>query len=203
MPAVNLRRKKKPIMEAAYNLKGTMTFEEYLECHKLLAARRRGWLRGILTLYGAGMLAYGLFGVASKPDFTFAIIGAIIVAYGIVISPIQFRYRVKRLWDRYPAIRKEFDVTLSAEGVEALDGKGRPAHTAWSSFHRFRESESLFLLYLSPLLPLCLPKRLVPEGELSGLRDLLSAAIGIRPRADRGPLLTLNQPPLPPAVDLG
>jgi hypothetical protein len=165
-------------MAYAYNIKGTLTFEEYLECHKILAAKRRLWLRGIITIYGIGILTYGLFVAQSKPDSTFTIIGVIMMTYGIVISPIQFRYRVKRNWDRYPKIKKEFDMAVSAEGVETMDDKGKPSHSAWGSFHRFRESESLFLLYLSPLLPLCLPKRLVPEADLSGLRSLLSSAIG-------------------------
>ncbi len=172
-------------MAEAYNIKGTLTFEEYLECHKILAARRRLWLRGIITTYGIGMLTYGLFVAPSKPDFTFTIIGAIMMTYGIVISPLQFRYRVKRNWDRYPKIQKEFDMAVSAEGVETMDDKGRPSHSAWGSFLRFRESESLFLLYLSPLLPLCLPKRLVPEADLSGLRSLLSSAIGTQANGEQ------------------
>jgi len=165
-------------MADAYNINGTLTFEEYLECHKILAAKRRLWIRGIITIYGIGMLIYGILFAPSKPDITFAVIGAIMIAYGIVISPIQFRYRVKRNWDRYPKIKKEFDMVVSAEGVETKDDKGRPSHSAWDSFLRFRESESLFLLYLSPLLPLCLPKRLVPDEDLPGLRALLSSVIG-------------------------
>ena len=173
-------------MPDSYNIKGTLTFEEYLECHKILAAKRRFWIRGIITIYGIGMLIYGLFVSASKPDSIFAAIGVIMLAYGIMISPIQFRYRVKRNWDRYPRIKKEFDMAVTAEGVETQDDKGRPSHSAWGSFLRFRESESLFLLYLSPLLPLCLPKRLVPEEDLSGLRALLSSAIGHQTNGEQG-----------------
>jgi YcxB-like protein len=173
-------------MPNSYNIKGTLTFEEYLECHKILAAKRRFWIRGIITIYGIGMLIYGLFIAPSKPDSIFAAIGVIMLAYGIMISPIQFRYRVKRNWDRYPRIKKEFDMAVSAEGVETQDDKGRPSHSAWGSFLRFRESESLFLLYLSPLLPLCLPKRLVPEEDLSGLRALLSSAIGHQTNGEQG-----------------
>lgn len=165
-------------MSSAYNIKGTMTFVEYLECHKILAAKRRLWIRGIIIIYGMGMLIYGTPFAPSKPDFTSAIIGSIMIAYGLVISPIQFRYRVKRNWDRYPKIKKEFDIMVSADGVETLDDKGNPSHSAWDGFLRFRESESLFMLYLSPLLPLCLPKRLVSAADLPGLRELLLSAIG-------------------------
>lgn len=42
-------------MPDSYNIKGTLTFEEYLECHKILAAKRRFWIRVIITIYGVEM----------------------------------------------------------------------------------------------------------------------------------------------------
>lgn len=166
------------LMGSQYDIKGGVSFDEYLECHKILAAKRRLWIRSIIFVYGAAMLIYGIFFAASNPDFTFALIGAILIAYGLVVSPIQFRYRVKRNWDRYPKIKKEFNILVSAEGLETMDDKGNPSHSDWDTFFSFRESESLFLLYLSPLSPLCIPKRLVPAADLSGFRELLSSAIG-------------------------
>jgi len=173
-------------MTNGYKINGTVTFEEYLECHKVLAAKRRLWIRGIITVYGAGMLVFGMFVTPSKPDLTFVIFGAIMIAYGFILSPIQFRVRMKRNWERYPAIRKEFDMVVTEEGVDTKDDKGNPSHLAWASFYDFRESESLFMLYLSPLLPLFLPKRLVPEADLSGLRELLSSAIGKKTDDEKG-----------------
>lgn len=165
-------------MPPEYNLKGTLTFEEYLECHKILAVQRRLWIRSIITIYGTGTLIYGLAFAPTGPDLTFTIIGALFVVYGFVISPILFRYRVKRNWDRYPKIKKEFDITVSPDGVQIIDDKGNPSHSAWDSFLRYRESDSLFLLYLSPVLPLCLPKRLVSESDRGELRSILASAIG-------------------------
>lgn len=160
-----------------YKINGTVTFEEYLECHKVLAVKRRLWIRGLAIAYGVGLLIYGTLFASQNPSFAFAIFGVLLIAYGVVFSPIQFRYRVKRNWDRYPNIKKEFDMVVSPEGVETTDDRGSPALSAWDCFVRFGESESLFLLYLSPLLPMCLPKRLIPAAELSGLRDLFSSSI--------------------------
>ena len=42
-------------MPDSYNIKGTLTFEGYLECHKILAAKRPFWIRVIITIYGIGM----------------------------------------------------------------------------------------------------------------------------------------------------
>lgn len=155
-----------------------MTFDEYLECHKILAAKRRIWVRSIIVVYAIGILIYGLFISASSPSLPLIIIGAFFAVYGIFISPIQFRYRVKRNWERYPKMRKDFSITILEDGVQAIDDKGNPSHTAWDNFVRFSESDSLFLLYVSPLLPLCLPKRLIPEDDRGGLRTLLSASVG-------------------------
>lgn len=172
-------------MPANYRINGTLAFEEYLEGHKILAAKRRLWIRGIVTIYGAGILFYGMLFAPSKPDWTFASLGAVLVVYGIIISPVQFRYRVKRNWERHPRIRKEFNIRVSSDGVEITDDKGNPSHSNWDSFVRFRESQSLFILYLSPLLPLCLPKRLIPDAELSGLRRLLSTRVGNKSNGDQ------------------
>jgi YcxB-like protein len=165
-------------MTNKYNLRGALTFEEYLECHQILAKTRRFWIRGVLGVYGSGMLLYGLLVAGSRPDGTFLALGGILLAYSLIVSPIQFRYRVKRNWDRYPRIRKDFDITVSPAGVDVLDDRENPSHSAWDNFLRFRESKSLFLLFLSPLLPLCLPKRLIAAGDIEGLRELLSSAIG-------------------------
>jgi len=165
-------------MPTQYAINGTVTFDEYLECHKILAAKRRLWVRSIITIYGFGALIYGMFIAGARPSMSLIIIGAFFAVYGIFISPIQFRFRVKRNWDRYPKMRKEFNITILEDGLQAIDDKGNPSHTAWDNFMRFQESGSLFLLYVSPLLPLCLPKRLIPEADRVGLRSLLASSVG-------------------------
>ena len=179
-------------MTTEYHLKGCLAFDEYLECHEILAAKRRLWIRGIITVYGAGMAIYGMVFAPSPPDVALTMIGAFFVAYGFVLSPIQFRYRVKRNWDRYPKIKKDFDIKILPDGLQIMDDKGNPSHTSWGSFLRFRESKSLFLLYLSPLLPLCLPKRLVAEAEIDGLRAIISTSIEQQPGGEEN---SGRQPP--------
>ncbi len=174
-------------MPNKYTLNGTLTFDEYLECHRILAAKRRFWVRGIITLYGIGALIYGLFIAPSNPSIPVIIIGAFFALYGVFFSPIQFRFRVKRNWDRYPKVRKEFSITILEDGLQAIDDKGNPSHTSWDNFVRFFESKSLFLLYVSPLLPLCLPKRLIPEEDRAELRTLLSSSVGKQSNNESSP----------------
>jgi hypothetical protein len=75
-------------------------------------------------------------------------------------------------------MRRGFDVTILPDGVQVMDDKGNPSHTSWESFLRFSEHKSFFLLYLSPRLPLFLPKRLVAEEDIDGLRAILSKSLG-------------------------
>jgi hypothetical protein len=136
-------------MPNEYNIKGALTFAEYLECHTILAAKPRLWVRGIVIVYGVGVLIYGLLFAPSKPDLMFTMIGAILVAYGFIISPIQFRYRVKRNWDRYPKIRKDFDMRFHglkwrSWTIEAIPPI--PLGTASSGF----VSPSLFSSFIFP-----------------------------------------------------
>ncbi|MCP3962658.1 MAG: hypothetical protein GY719_32870 [bacterium] len=155
-----------------------MTFDEYLESHRALAARRRWWIRSIFLLYGAFMVVYGAFFAGSSSQATLIVVmGGIFVAYALVISPAQFRYRVRRNWQRYPKIKEEFDITVGEEGIATIDDKGNPSHSDWSGFLGFRETENLFLVYRSPLLPLCLPKRLLADSDVAGFRRLLSSAM--------------------------
>lgn len=164
-------------MPAEYQITGTVNFDEYLEGHKIMAAKRRLWIRGICVLYGVGIVIYGSLYAPVKTNITLPLVAAIIIAYGIVISPILFRYRVKRNWDRYPKLKDEFSMKISPEGIVTLDDKGNPSHTNWESFIYHRESRSLFLLYYSPRLPVLIPKRLIPESDLPAFRDLLSSAL--------------------------
>ncbi|MEM6917313.1 MAG: hypothetical protein AAF491_12175, partial [Verrucomicrobiota bacterium] len=80
-------------MAAEYHLKGTLTFEEYLECQKILAAKRRMLLRGIVIVGGAVFLLLGVLGAGEESGSTRVILGAIFLFYGAVLSPILFRFR--------------------------------------------------------------------------------------------------------------
>jgi len=172
-------------MPEPYLFKGAVTFEEYLECHKLLAAKRRRWMMVVRVLLGVAIIVWWV--VVAAPPFLKALmifLGVFLVFHGLFLSRLQFRRRVKRNWDRYPAIHRDFEVSLSAEGMESLDDKQNPSHTAWDSLHRYGETESLFLLYLSPLLPLCLPKRLLAPNDIDGVRSLLVSVFDNRGAAN-------------------
>lgn len=163
-------------MSKTYQFKGLHSFEEYLECHQHLAAKRRRFLRGIMALYGIAAIGYAFWGSSIRPEPVSLGIGGVLLLYAIVISPIQFRYRVRRLWERHPTIKREFAITVGQDGIHATDDAQNQAFTAWSSFLRFEETRAHFLLYLSPNIPCFLPKRLALESDHPGIRQLLQQA---------------------------
>ena len=165
-------------MAAEYTFSGELKFEEYLECHKILASRRRIALRTVLTLSGLGMILSTLLSASQKEDKIILIYGVLFILYALVISPLQFRWRVRRLWSQYPASRKPFQVTLKPDGLQTIDDKDQPIHRDWSNFIYYRESPNCFLLYLSPLSPLILPKRLTPKQDLPAIKELLDERLG-------------------------
>lgn len=161
-------------MSAEHRFQGKLTFEEYLQVHRILTAKRRIIVRGLLILGGA---IYLILGLAENPTDPIRMgIGIAAIACALLISPLQFRYRVKRLWQRNPSIQKGMDVTLVEDGLRVVDDKGQPFHKDWSGFHQFRETSAFFLLYLSPIQPLCLPKRLIPQEDIPAVRNMLAAA---------------------------
>ncbi|MGJ8725073.1 MAG: YcxB family protein [Roseibacillus sp.] len=156
-------------------IKGTLNFKEYLECHKILAAKRRHWLRSIYALIGLAALIYAFFVSESRPEWALVLFGGFFLLYATLISPIQFAYRVEKNWKKYPRVKREFEIVVTEDGVATRDDKGHLAHLNWSSFYKYRESSSLFLLYVSPLLPQALPKRLVLAQEIEDLRAVLTS----------------------------
>ena len=149
-----------------YRFVGTLAFEEYLEGHEIMAARRRLLLRGVFLIYGIVIIAL------HRGHIRFTIAGAALILYATVVSPALFRYRVRKLWNSYPRIHQPMDVRITASGVEMRDDKDQSVHHDWGGFIKVRETEALFLVFFSPLLPLLIPKRLLQSGTTDGLREL-------------------------------
>ena len=165
-------------MSERYTFKGTLSFEEYHECHLHLVMVRRFVIRTVAVTFGLVVIGSELQRGISPAQSGGFILGAFLVLYGLVLSPVQFKWRVKRNWGKYPSARKEFEMTLSEDGVDSEDDRGSPNHTNWDNFIKFKETPSLFMVYLSPLLPLLFPKRLLQSGTVEEVRTLLETKVG-------------------------
>ena len=51
------------------------------------------------------------------------------------------------------------------------------SNTQWSGYVRFLETKNLFMLYVSKVMFRPIPKRVLPEGQVSELREMLQKRI--------------------------
>lgn len=163
-----------------YNIIGKLTFAEYLESHQFNARKRRFWVRVISALVGFLLIACGLFFAPQAHRLWFVTVGVFYLLYSLLLSPLIFRYLVRRRWKQNPRLHKPFAITILPDGVQIPDDKGNPSHSDWSSFIRFAESDNLFLLYLSPTLSIPLPKRLITDEDKDALREWFSTSITVK-----------------------
>lgn len=159
---------------------GQLTFEEYLEFQKSLVRGRRLLIRLALGGYGVFMVGRALASGSLQAGVVYWSLAAVLCLYPLIVSPWLFRFRTRQLWVRSPLSRKEFRFEVSREGVTTPDDRGQPAFTDWSSFDRWEESRSLFLIFLSARLALLVPKRVMEEPRHELLREMLVEALGPR-----------------------
>jgi len=155
----------------SYTLRGTIIFEEYLECHKALAHKRRLFVKIFLLVYGFGFMSYGILSNDTSLFIASIIILMLCLLYILIVSSFQFKVRVKRLWDNYPVAHNEFEMAIDDEGIKHIIDKVQIGN-GWNDFVGFRETENLFLVYYSPQYPLIIPKRLI-STDIEKIRNLL------------------------------
>lgn len=149
-------------------VRGERTFAHYLESHCVGARPRRLVLRSLAV--GIGIC------LTLQPAWASKAVGGLAIAYGLIGSDLLFRWRVRRLWEAYPAMQRKgmLEIRVSAAGLESPDDSGTLALTRWDKFLKWRESTGLFLLYFSPNLWIFLPKELLTASEVSTLRKILA-----------------------------
>ena len=168
-------------MADSYTFKGEGTFKEYFEVHRLMEAKRDARIRGLSLLYVVAVFAdWHQQNLKSRSLLEYAISWTILL-YPRFVSPVLFRIRVSRNWNRHARMKKTIDLTVTPDGLNSKDDLGNPVNTAWRSFYRFQETDSLFVLHIDPQVPLCLPKRLLAEGDHAAVRQLLSAVNAPKP----------------------
>jgi hypothetical protein len=164
-----------------YSVEGTLQFAEYFDAHKKAAQIRRAVLRTIGLLGGLFFILYQP-GSMAEPVWSNwpSTFGTILILYVLVISPIQFRYRVKRNWSRYPALHKKQRLSFDHTGVTSVDDVGNPALTKWNKFIKWRETKLTFMLFLSPHLWTVVPKRLLGIGKVAEFSTFITSVINAK-----------------------
>jgi hypothetical protein len=162
-----------------YLIEGKLQFDEYFDTHKKAAQVRRSILRTVMVLLGLSIIVLYLresvtFTLASSLQLT---VGITLIVYGLVISPLQFRYRVQRNWNRFPAAHRQCRFSFDTSGMTSFDDFGNKSVTKWNYFIKLRESKSSFMLFMSPLLWIVVPKRLLGFERVEEFRVFVSSLL--------------------------
>jgi hypothetical protein len=92
--------------------------------------------------------------------------------------------RVAKLWQEHPYMAWPGQMQATAEGI-AFSNEGISSQVKWTTFRHYLESNTVFLLFLSPLNFYLVPKRAFADAEqLNQFRALLG---NIRRQAPSAP----------------
>ena len=131
----------------------------------VILAGALGW---VLWCQGARLIAGGIVG---------GLIGGAIG--GSVVRFVYVPRKARRVFRQQKSFQREFTLSWNADGVHSKDANGGYS-SSWSDFTRWKESERIFLLYLSDIQFYMVPKRAFSdEVELKDFRDHLLRSVHV------------------------
>jgi hypothetical protein len=167
------------VMKISYELRQ----EDFLEA--MIAHRNRKklvkWARRILIAMGGVLMAAVLLSLLIKPSTEGLIADMpffLVVGFWIVILWALPRWSARKQFSGQPSVQGPRVLSIEKTGMHWI-WNGGSADAEWRNFVRSVESENLILLYTSPACFNILPKRVLTEEELSGLRQMIEQNISI------------------------
>lgn len=100
---------------------------------------------------------------------------ALSVVIGIAVYEVP-RFQVKRNLRSSPSAQGEIVLALDEEGTVATFPTGE-SRLNWQAYTKYKESGSMFLLFVSPNRYMSIPKRVMTPQEIEDLRALVKARI--------------------------
>ena len=156
----------------------TATLEEsdYLHAQSV---HRKWSMRKAVVVYslnivavGAGWALWGLGAWSIAAGILGGVVGGVVA--GSIVSYIYVPWKAKRVFRQQKSLQREFTLSWDADGVRTKSENGAFSSN-WSDFLRWKESETLFLLYLSDIQFLMIPKRAFGDkAEIEDFRGHLA-----------------------------
>ena len=120
------------------------------------------WCQGALPI--AGGIIGGLIGG------TFA---------GAITRYVYIPWKARRVFRQQKSLQREYTMSWNADGIQTKSKNGENS-SSWSDFIRWKESENLFLLYISDIQFYMFPKRAFSnESELNDFRAHLVRNVNV------------------------
>jgi len=89
------------------------------------------------------------------------------------------RLRVRRSFRNNPSAQGEIIFVLDDKGTAATFPTGE-SRLDWRAYTKYKETETIFLLFFSPYRCMFIPKRVMSPEQIKGLRSLLKTRISTR-----------------------
>lgn len=161
-------------------INGQLTPEDYLQAVHLnmrpgrLAAAVLYILLGLLVL---GILA-GIYPALAAgglvESMTFLLPLLVIILFIALYYFVLFPRRVRQIYEQQKEMTAPFEHEITPDGLITSNQYGY-ANRPWANFRKWRENKDLFLLYLSDLQFILLPKRFCTPEQLQAIRERLLA----------------------------
>ena len=112
---------------------------------------------------------------AEPPAVTWWLLAAII--YLSLLSFVWWPYRIRKLFNQSKALQRDFRLTPNERGVLVSNEDGEMT-LPWSDYRKWKESEKVFLIYLTDAQFQVVPKRLFASAsDIEAFRSVLKARI--------------------------
>lgn len=160
----------------------TLTAKDFVDVHR---ARRSAepaqkWsLRMLYALVGLLVIAAIAMYVAEPTRATLIRVVPLfifVVLWLMLVRLVPARL-ARRQFLRQPAAQSEQVTEFTEQGIRTRGADGTESSVGWNSVLRYAETESIFLVYLSPSLFVVYPKRAFDGEQLSTVRELFQRRV--------------------------
>jgi hypothetical protein len=155
---------------------------EYVRANRTISkhALRVRWqkylVRTVLWVFGIGM-TINVWADFQRGRFP-AVLPALILLASLPLIPTLNGIVAARQWEKLnPAGHRQMTVGVGEEGFRTASYIGR-TELRWAAMKQVIETDEFFLFYVTGRIAYYLPKRVVPEVQLSPLRNLVRARVG-------------------------
>jgi len=149
-----------------------LTADDLRDLWRSSALRYLSWLSIAIGVYLAYFVLAEIVNEGFSNETAFTIIWSGIVALGALLVGFFFtRFRARQMVRYGPTLRELRRYSFSAQGVH-FDAELMTCDCRWGSFFSIVESRRSFLLYLSPLFGIVIPKAPLSAADISRLRDV-------------------------------
>jgi hypothetical protein len=157
--------------------------EDYLGTYRMLFANQKPWYRRVsrrLFPWMGGTLLV-LEGIAQYLiPHRDLLASAAVSFFGLYFLYCGFAPNLflRRAYKNNRVFQHDFSADISEDGIH-LASVNSETRYKWSGFVRWRESDSVFMLYLSELNFVAFPKRAFAPGEIDQFKELLRFHIAV------------------------